>query len=114
MDDQRIKARTLFCFENLRYCDRIERVGSEAVHCFRGQADAFARAQNRYYFHALKGGKDFCFHSATPCASTAWVCFFRNASSFFRTLSSKSARMLAARSPAFFAPADPIASVPTG
>ena len=60
MDNQRIKMRAPFCFENLRYCDRIERVSREAVHCFRGQADDFARAQKRYYFCALTGGSDFC------------------------------------------------------
>src|SRR2546423_426201 len=50
----------------------------------------------------------------TRCVSTASVCRFRNASSFFRISSSVVARMLAASKAAFVAPAVPIASVPTG
>src|SRR6266513_6103854 len=114
MEKQGNEARTLLYFENL--CDRdwIECISSESIHCFCGQADDFARLQKCYRLHPLAGGNDFCFHFGTRWASTASVCFFRNTSSFLRTPSSETARMLTASSAAFFAPDAPIASVPTG
>ena len=65
VDNQRIEARALLCFENLCYCDRIECVSSEAVNCFCRQADDFARMQKRYRLRALEGGNDFRFHFGT-------------------------------------------------
>src|SRR5439155_15586686 len=50
----------------------------------------------------------------TRWVSTASVCRFRNASTFFRIFSWLRARMLAARRAALVAPAVPMASVPTG
>src|SRR5947208_15421019 len=114
MDDQGVEARAFFCFENLCDRDRIECVSSESIHCFCRQADHFASAQERYRLQPLAGGNDFCFHFGTRWASTASVCFFRNASNFLRASSSETARMLTASSAAFFAPEAPIASVPTG
>src|SRR5213082_1467717 len=114
MDNQGIEARAFFCFENLCDRDRIDCVSSESIHCFCRQADHFASAQERYRLHPLAGGNDFCFHFGTRWAITASVCFFRNASSFLRTPSSETARILTASSPAFLAPDAPIASAPTG
>src|SRR5204863_4417264 len=65
--------------------------------------------------HQTDGGaRQVAPRHGTRCVSTASVCRFRNASTFFRTFSSVVARMLAASSAAFVAPGVPIASVPTG
>src|SRR5206468_12162093 len=47
-------------------------------------------------------------------ARAASVCFARNAASFFATMGSLAAIIAAANSPAFAAPASPIANVATG
>src|SRR5439155_1023321 len=49
VDDERIEARTLFCFKNFHDRNRVQRVSSETVDGFRGQRDnlAFTQQLNR-------------------------------------------------------------------
>src|SRR6267378_843308 len=133
MHNQRIETWSLFRFEN--FCDRnrIERVSREAVDGFRWKRYHFAFAQQLNCrggdagFQPAAIGRmpmpraaiidrryNLGFHVGNFAASTLSLCFLRNASNFFRIASSEVARMAAASSAAFLAPASPIASVPTG
>ena len=114
MHNEWIEMRTLFCFENFDNSIRIERVGGQSVNRFGWERDHFALSQKADRFRAFLRGNDFRFHFGGFAVSTASVCFLRNAWRFWRIFSSESARIAAAKSAAFFAPADPIASVPTG
>src|SRR4030095_4591638 len=122
MNNQWIETRALFRFENFCDCNRIERISCEAVHGFCLERDNLPFAQQ--FHRALFGGRlaatpqrrrySFGLHLASLADRTASDCFLRKASNFFRIASSEVARMAAARSAAFFAPASPMASVPTG
>src|SRR6267378_797676 len=133
MHNQRVETRSLFRFED--FCDRnrIERISRESVHGFRWKRYhlAFAQQLNRRScgagFQRAAIGRmpmpraaimdrryNLGFHVGNFAASTLSLCFLRNASNFFRIASSEVARIAPARSAAFFAPASPIASVPTG
>src|SRR5580700_1972128 len=118
MNDQGIEAGTFLCFED--FCDgfRVERIRGKAINGFGGQRDDLAFLQKRdgsfRRLCALPCRSDFSFHFGGGSASTLSVCFFRKASRFLRILSLCRPIMLAASSAAFFAPAEPIARVPTG
>src|ERR1700674_725702 len=114
MNNERIETRTFLCLENFRDCDRVQCVGREPVNCFGGQCDDFAVAQERDRFCVIRRRDDLGLHFGTRAASTDSVCFFRNFSRFLRIFSSERARIAAASKAAFFAPASPMASVPTG
>ncbi len=63
VDDQRIKIRPFLSGENLRDGLRIESIGTQAVHCFRGQGDGLAVLQHGHrlvlgFLHAIVGGLD--------------------------------------------------------
>src|ERR1700736_4058196 len=110
MDDERIETRPFLCFEYLDDRFRIQRICGQSVNRFRGQRDDFAGPKKSNRPCALVRGarKDnLGFHLGGGCARTFSVCFFRNASRLLRILSSESARIAAASSAAFFAPADP-------
>src|SRR6266566_1028343 len=124
VNDERIETRSFLRFKDFRDGDRIKRVSSQAVNSFGWQRDdfpfsqelqcAFCRGGLRPPTAIIDRRYNFCFHFGTRAASTASVCFFRKASRFVRIFLSESARIAPARSAAFFAPAEPIASVPTG
>src|SRR5205085_11151007 len=112
MNDKRIEAWPSFGFENFRDRNWIERVGSEPINRFGRKRDRFALAQQ--FNRRLAVGRNFRFHFGSLAERTLSDCFLRNASNFCRIFSSEVARIATARRAAFFAPAVPIASVPTG
>src|SRR4029077_15086545 len=114
MHNKRIEAWSFFCFENFGDRIWIERIGGQSVNRLRRESDNFTIPQKFDRFRAFLRGNDFRFHFGSFAASTASVCLLRNAWRFWRIFLSEIARMAAAKSAAFFAPADPIASVPTG
>src|SRR5204863_5867586 len=114
MNNERIETWTSFRFENLRDGDRVQCVSREPVNCFGRQRDHFTTSQKRDRLRVIRRRDDLRLHFGTRAASTDSVCFFRNDSRAFRMLLSESAMMPAARSAVFFAPAAPIARVPTG
>src|SRR5436309_2326173 len=120
-------------FENSCDSNRIERISCEPVHGFCWECDNLAFAKQfdcRSCGPGLRSAgigstpmpraatqgrrQNLRLHLSNFAASTLSLCFLRNASNFFRISSSEVARMAAASSAAFLAPASPIASVPTG
>src|SRR2546430_10508894 len=87
-------------------------IGSTSETGSGGDGDNFAIAQQLNRRIAV--GRNLRFHLGNLAASTLSDCFLRNASNFSRSLLSCVAIIAAASKAAFFAPASPIASVPTG
>ena len=82
MHNEWVEAWTLFCLEN--FSDRIwiERIGRQSVNRFSRERDYFTVAQQFDRLRAFLRGNDFRFHFGSFAASTASVCFLRNASRF--------------------------------
>src|SRR5262245_7542593 len=112
MNNERIEPRSLFCFKDFRDSNRIQRISGQSVNSFGGPRDNVAYRQQ--FTRRSTVGCKYCFHFDNFAANTASDCFLRNPSNFSRIMSLEVARIAAARRAAFFAPASPIANVPTG
>ena len=79
MHNERVEARPFFCLENFGDRIRIERVGRQSVNRFGRERDHFSVPQKPDRFRAFMRGNDFRLHFGSFAASTASVCFLRNA-----------------------------------
>src|SRR5437763_16059841 len=114
MHNERIETGTFFCLENFGDCVWIERIGRQSVNRFSRERDYFTIAQQFDRFRALLRGNDFRFHFGSFAASTASVCFLRNAWRLCRIFFSEIDRIVAARSAALLATAAPFMIVQHG
>src|SRR3954470_9682361 len=114
MDDQRIEPWPLLCLEYSGNGLGIERIGRKPVNRLGRQRDDFASPEQINRPAGLRARNYLGFHIGSSAARTDSVCFRRKAWRLDRIFSSDVARIAAASKAAFLAPAEPIASVPTG